>query len=339
MADEMSSRPQPDGQIKWDDPNQPADAGPGQSGAGQGIQGTEDSSRGRRHHQYQDTPGGQSQQGGYDQGQQGGYQGQQGGQQGGYQGQQGGYDPGQQGGYDPGQQGGQQGGYDQSQQGGYDQGQQGGQQGGRQGGYGGQQGGYDQGQPGGYQGQPGGQQGGYGGHQGGYQGHQGGQPGGYQSPQGGPGTFDLNDPQQRQAAQQWLQQFQGGNTQQLPQHDLGNMFQGWANQAEPQHVVDATAHAVEQMPPQQRAGFVQSITGWLQQHGISPAQAGIKTTDPAQMSPQDVGNLVGYAQKQNPDIIKQLFSSGGLLSNPVVQVGLAGLLAYAASQAFKRPGQ
>lgn len=38
-------------------------------------------------------------------------------------------------------------------------------------------------------------------------------------------------------------------------------------------------------------------------------------------------------------VIKRLFSPGGALSNPVVQAGLAGLLAFAASQAFRRHGQ
>jgi hypothetical protein len=170
-----------------------------------------------------------------------------------------------------------------------------------------------------------------------------------QGPQRGPGaapgsTFDLNDPQQRQAALQWLQQFQNqgadsGNTQRLPHEDLGRMYQGVANQAQPQHIADATANAVQQMPPQQRQGFIDTVTGWLQQHGISPAAAGVQTTNPQQMSPQDVGKMVGYAQQQNPDVLQQLFSPNGALGNKAVQVGLAGLLAYAATQVFKKPGQ
>jgi len=145
----------------------------------------------------------------------------------------------------------------------------------------------------------------------------------------------LNDPQQRQAALQYLQQFQGGNTQQLPHEDLGHMYQGWANGAPPQHIEEATANAVQQMPQQERTGFIQQITGFLQQHGITPQQAGVQNTNPQQMSPQDVGRLVGYAQQENPDALQQLFSPNGLLGNKVVQIGLAGALAYAASQLFK----
>jgi len=171
-----------------------------------------------------------------------------------------------------------------------------------------------------------------------------------QGPQRGPGagapgsTFDLNDPQQRDAALQWLQQFQNqgadsGNTQRLPHQDLGRMYQGVASQAQPQHIEEATANAVQQMPQQQREGFINTVTGWLQQHGISPAAAGVQTTNPQQMSPQDVGKMVGYAQQQNPDVLQQLFSPNGALGNKAVQVGLAGLLAYAATQVFKKPGQ
>ncbi len=171
-----------------------------------------------------------------------------------------------------------------------------------------------------------------------------------QGPQRGPGagapgsTFDLNDPQQRQAALQWLQQFQNqgadsGNTQRLPQEDLGRIYQGVASQAQPQHIADATANAVQQMPPQQRQGFIDTVTDWLQQHGISPAAAGVQNTNPQQMSPQDVGKMVGYAQQQNPDVLQQLFSPNGALGNKAVQLGLAGLLAYAATQVFKKPGQ
>jgi hypothetical protein len=259
----------------------------------------------------------QDQQGGYGQPQQEGYTSQGGDNQ---QGQQGGYGQGQQGGHphhhhwqDQGQQGGQPGDYMQGgQQAGYDPGQQAGygQQGGQQAGYGQQPGAPAQGQQGGYSQQPGG---------------------------AAPGAnFDLNDPQQRQAALQWLQQFQGGNTQQLPHEDLGRMGQQWAQQAQPQHVADATASAVQQMPPQQREGFIQQITGFLQQHGITPQQAGVQASNPQQMSPQDVGKLVGYAQQQNPDALQQMFSPNGLLGNKVVQVGLAGALAFAASQAFKQ---
>jgi len=225
----------------------------------------------------------------------------------------------------------------------------GGPQGGYQGQPGDQPGGF-QGQPGGFQGQPGnwggpqpgyqGQPGGFQPDQSGYQGQPGGyqgQPGGYQG-QPGSGTisFNPNDPQQRQELQQWLQGLQGSNP--PSQEDLGRLYQGLSGHLEPQHIIDATAHAVQGMPPQQRTSFITTITQWLQQHGITPQQAGVQTTNPQQMSPQDVGRLIGFAQQQNPGILDQLFGPNGPLSNPVVQVGLAGLLAYAANRFLNQPG-
>jgi hypothetical protein len=162
------------------------------------------------------------------------------------------------------------------------------------------------------------------------------------SAQGG-NTFDLGDPAQRQQALQWLQQFQqqdqeqgDGNTRRLPHEDLGQLYHGWASQAEPQHVEEAATQAAQQMAPQQRAGFAESIMGWLQQQGINPQQLGIRTTNPQQMSPQDVGRMVGAAGQQDPDILKQLLGPGGALSNPAVQLGIAGALAFALSRMGRR---
>lgn len=157
------------------------------------------------------------------------------------------------------------------------------------------------------------------------------------APQGDLGhvSFNINDPQERQRIMQQLQDYQNGNTQRLQHTDLGNMAHSWVDQATPQHVADATTHAAQQLPPQQQTDFIHGVTGWLQQHGISPQQAGVQTPAGQPLTPHDVGKVVGHAQEQNPDIIKQMFSPGGALQNPAVQVGLAGALAFAASKLLK----
>ena len=157
------------------------------------------------------------------------------------------------------------------------------------------------------------------------------------APQGDLGrvSFNMNDPQERQRIMQQLQDYQNGNTQRLQHTDLGNMAHSWVDQATPQHVADATTHAVQQLPPAQQTDFIHSVTGWLQQHGISPQQAGVQTPPGQPLTPHDVGKVVGHAQQQDPDIIKQMFSPGGALQNPAVQVGLAGALAFAASKMLK----
>ncbi len=148
-------------------------------------------------------------------------------------------------------------------------------------------------------------------------------------------SFNMNDPQERQRIMQQLQDYQNGNTQRLQHTDLGNMANSWVDQATPQHVADATTHAAQQLPPQQQTDFIHGVTGWLQQHGISPQQAGVQTPPGQPLTPHDVGKVVGHAQQQDPDIIKQMFSPGGALQNPAVQVGLAGALAFAASKMLK----
>jgi len=42
--------------------------------------------------------------------------------------------------------------------------------------------------------------------------------------------------------------------------------------------------------------------------------------------------LLGFAQQQQPDLLNQLFGSGGFTSNPVVRMVLSGILAYVAQR-------
>ena len=102
-------------------------------------------------------------------------------------------------------------------------------------------------------------------------------------------------------------QWQDNPTQRMSPGDLHQAGQTWAQQASPQHVQDTTTQAV-QPPPEHQAGFIEHITDWFHQHGIKPADAGVPTNDPKQMTPQDAGQLAGYAHEQNPDVIKGLFS-------------------------------
>jgi hypothetical protein len=59
------------------------------------------------------------------------------------------------------------------------------------------------------------------------------------------------------------------------------------------------------------------------QNGLNPQAAGVRTTNPAQMSPQDLAQMTTYAQQQKPDIIRQL------LSNPLVGMMISAALSYA----------
>jgi hypothetical protein len=59
------------------------------------------------------------------------------------------------------------------------------------------------------------------------------------------------------------------------------------------------------------------------QKGLNPQAAGVRTTNPNQMSPQDLAQMTSYAQQQDPSIIRQL------LSNPLVGMAISAALSYA----------
>lgn len=131
---------------------------------------------------------------------------------------------------------------------------------------------------------------------------------------------------------QWIQNYQSGNTAQVPHDQVGQAYSQWAQQASPQQVQEATNYGYQQVPPQQLPAVGNSFLNMFQQHGLNPQAAGVQTTNPQQMSPQDVARMHTYAQQQQPDALKKLFQPGGTLSNPLVGLAAAGALAYGISK-------
>ncbi len=131
---------------------------------------------------------------------------------------------------------------------------------------------------------------------------------------------------------QWLQNYQSGNTDQVPHDEVHKAYQQYAQNADPQQVQQATQYGYEQVPQQQLPGVASTLLNLFQNHGMSPQAAGVQTTNPQQMTPQDLSNMTQYAHQQKPDALHQLFQPGGTLSNPLVGMALAGALAYGVSQ-------
>ncbi|HMA36535.1 MAG TPA: hypothetical protein VKY74_18915 [Chloroflexia bacterium] len=131
---------------------------------------------------------------------------------------------------------------------------------------------------------------------------------------------------------QWLQNYQAGNYDQVPHDQVQQAYQQWTQSVPPQQAQEATTAGFQQVPQQQLPGIASSLINMFQQHGLNPQAAGVTTTNPQQMSPQDLGRMTHYAQQQQPDIIKQQFQPGGALTNPLVGLALAGALAYGASR-------
>ena len=86
------------------------------------------------------------------------------------------------------------------------------------------------------------------------------------------------------------------------------------------------------MPQQQRGNLMQGLLGSLTQQGYNPQQAGISTTNPSNMSPQDAARLTSYAQQQNPDILHQIMGPGGPLGSTGAKLAVAAIAAIAAKQ-------
>lgn len=135
---------------------------------------------------------------------------------------------------------------------------------------------------------------------------------------------------------QWMQHYQQGNHDQVPHDQLHQQFNQFAQQVPPQQLQQATTQGYQQVPPQQRPSVASSLLNFFQQHGMSPQAAGVQNTNPQQMSPEDMARMTQYAQQQQPDALKQLFSPGGQLSNPLVGMALVGALAFGASKLFKQ---
>lgn len=131
---------------------------------------------------------------------------------------------------------------------------------------------------------------------------------------------------------QWMQQYQGGNAQQVPHDQVHQAYGQWAQQADPAQVQQATTQGYQQVPAHEHPGIGSALLGLFGQKGLSPQAAGVQTTDPSKMTPSDLGKLTSYAQQQQPDAIGQLFKPGGALSNPMVGMALAGALAFGASR-------
>ena len=164
----------------------------------------------------------------------------------------------------------------------------------------------------------------------GYQQNYGGQGQGQQQMGGGPG---MGNPQQYQ---QWMQHYQQGNYNQVPPDQLHQAWSQFSQQATPQQVQQAATQGFQQVPQEQHAGIAGSLLNMFQQHGLSPQAAGVQNTNPQQMTPEDMGRMTQYAQQQKPDALHQMFQPGGMLSNPLVGMAVAGALAYGVSQVSKK---
>jgi len=102
----------------------------------------------------------------------------------------------------------------------------------------------------------------------------------------------------------------------------------------------ASASAYRQAPPEERAGFLQTILRGIQGRGADVGgvarQIGLRNTNPQQMDADDYARLANYTRRQHPDVMRQAVQEkpGFLkaMGNPV----LMGALTMAAAHLLNK---
>jgi hypothetical protein len=87
----------------------------------------------------------------------------------------------------------------------------------------------------------------------------------------------------------------------------------------------------EQASPEQRAELARQFQQGFQQSGDPQAQQ-FAAVDPQNVSPEQLAAMHQQAQQNNPDMLHQLFSPGGLLGSPGAKAAVAGIAAFAAKR-------
>jgi hypothetical protein len=137
-----------------------------------------------------------------------------------------------------------------------------------------------------------------------------------------PNSPTLGDSLQK-VMSQWQQQYAQNDTANIPHDDVAAVYNQWTRQAPPDQQTAAMEHAFSQISTTQRSDIAGTLINLFMQKGLNPQAAGVSTTNPTQMSPQDLAQMTNYAQQQDPGIIRQL------LSNPLVGMAISAALSYA----------
>ena len=106
--------------------------------------------------------------------------------------------------------------------------------------------------------------------------------------------------------------------------DVVDRYQRTVQHAPPEVVEEAHLEAFRRLPSQER----QRILGQFQQVSSDP-RAPFTWNGPMDDSPEMLARMAGQARQQQPDMLQNL---GGMLSNPMAKMAMAGVAAYAAQR-------
>jgi hypothetical protein len=134
------------------------------------------------------------------------------------------------------------------------------------------------------------------------------------------GGGDPDDHEQR--AQRYQQGYSSGQYDDLDEQDVQERYRRTVQHAPPEVVEEAHLEAFRRLPPQER----QRILSQFQQVSSDP-RAPFTWGGPMDDSPEMLARMAGQARQQQPDMLQNL---GGMLSNPMAKMAMAGVAAYAA---------
>lgn len=149
------------------------------------------------------------------------------------------------------------------------------------------------------------------------------------------GGADPDDHQQRY--QNYQAGYSRGSYDDLDDDDVHERYQRTAQYAPPQVFEEAHAEAFERLPMQQR----QQVVDQFRQVSNDPRQPFSYdqfTGTEQDYDPRQMAQMMGRARQQQPDLISQVMGPGGMLSNPLAKMALAGVTAAAAQKLMGRPG-
>ena len=139
------------------------------------------------------------------------------------------------------------------------------------------------------------------------------------------GGADPDDHEQR--AQRYQQGYSSGQFDDLDEQDVQERYRRTVQHAPPEMVAQAHEEAFRRLPPEER----QRVVGYFQQAADDPRQPYTHqfSGGPQDYDPRQMAQMAGRAREQQPDLLQGL---GGVLSNPMAKMALAGVAAVAAQR-------
>lgn len=132
----------------------------------------------------------------------------------------------------------------------------------------------------------------------------------------------------RDAMAEWHQQY-GNNPQKAPVREAAGLFNQWARQAPEQEVNDLATEALQHLSSDQQGQVAAALLNLFQENGLDPQRAGVQATDARYMGVADVAKMVGYVQREEPNLLQKL------LSNRLVRMIILAILAYQANKLMR----